>query len=211
MFQELLITDSGLTLTMQGLALNGFYSLSLDIAFPSAYWRSRGGGQCATLPPRWWSVKPMINVLRIPIGESSFVHLGFTGGTGPVRLACPRASDIRYQGFSSCLHFGRQGKPAALPHMSAVPLTLVSGRSPFVRLGRRLNFWGAGSSAMRRKNPDPTCYVPGSGSHEMSSRQLPPRGMHTPISPKKAGFDLEDMPPKLIVIGVDFGMTYTGK
>ena len=60
-------------------------------------------------------------------------------------------------------------------------------------------------------NPDPTCYVPGSGSHEMSSRQLPPGGMHTPISPKKAGFDLEDMPPKLIVIGVDFGMTYTGK
>ena len=52
---------------------------------------------------------------------------------------------------------------------------------------------------------------PNSGSHEMSSRQLPPGGMHTPISPKKVGFDLEDMPPQLIVIGVDFGMTYTGK
>jgi hypothetical protein len=51
---------------------------------------------------------------------------------------------------------------------------------------------------------------PDSGSHEMSSRQLPPGGMHTPISPKKAGFDL-DIPPKLIVIGVDFGMTHTGK
>ncbi|OCK87671.1 uncharacterized protein K441DRAFT_593263 [Cenococcum geophilum 1.58] len=33
--------------------------------------------------------------------------------------------------------------------------------------------------------------------------------MHTPILPK-AGFDLEGIPPKLIVIGVDFGTTYTG-
>ena len=54
-------------------------------------------------------------------------------------------------------------------------------------------------------------YFLDSSSHEMSSRQLPPGGMHTPISPKKAGFDLEDIPPKLIVIGVDFGMTHTGK
>ena len=88
------------------------------MALPSAYWRSRGGGQCAALPPRWWSVKPMINVLRIPIGESSFVHLGFTGGTGPVRLACLRASDIRYQGFGVCAFSATRQTRSLAPYVS---------------------------------------------------------------------------------------------
>lgn len=44
----------------------------------------------------------------------------------------------------------------------------------------------------------------------MSTPWLPPGGMHPPMPPKKAGFDMQDIPPELIVIGVDFGMTYTG-
>ena len=111
---------------------------------PSAYWRSRGGGQCATLPPRWWSVKSIVNVLRIAIGESSFVHLGFTGGTGPERLACHRASCPDARDLGDVCILGDKANPQPCPICQPSPLTPVSGRSPFVRLGRLLNFWGAG-------------------------------------------------------------------
>jgi hypothetical protein len=137
MFQELLITDNGLTFTIQGpappqvlLSFIGHGSSFCILALPLR--RAVCNPSPTMVVSQTYDQCSEVSHWRV-FFCSPWLYRGHGACASRLspRLRCPDAMDVM---------FGRQGKPAALSHSQLSPLTPVSGRSPFVHLGRWLNF-----------------------------------------------------------------------